>query len=378
MVPSIISRHVACPTLRMAREQALELMLGFAERTGLISDRPPDRYLWTDAFAAANFLGLGRTDLATALVDQVHAVLGRHRDDDSRRGPISGLSDVEAETHPTAGGLRIGKRLPERGSAEPIDERAEWDRDGQYFHYLSRWMHALDLLARRTGDVRHARWARELAAATHRAFVRDGRLAWKLSIDLTRPLVTAMGQHDPLDGYVTCLQLTATAAALGNRDPPHLDEAADDFGAMIPAGAGLATADPLGIGGLLTDAWRIEQLRRVDRPGSPRLEKLGEEVVAAAASGLERYAGSGELEAAASWRLAFRELGLAIGLARAEQLGDARLEAFAELRTIINRFWALPEHQARAGWRDHRNINEVMLATSLAPGGYLTLVDPAG
>jgi hypothetical protein len=41
------------------------------------------------------------------------------------------------------GGLRIGKPLKERGANEPIDESLEWDRDGQYFHYLTKWMHAL-------------------------------------------------------------------------------------------------------------------------------------------------------------------------------------------------------------------------------------------
>ena len=55
----------------------------FAERTGLISDLPPKRYLWTDAFAVCNFLGLAQatgeeryTALALRLIDQVHQVLG--------------------------------------------------------------------------------------------------------------------------------------------------------------------------------------------------------------------------------------------------------------------------------------------------------------
>ncbi len=26
---------------------------------------------------------------------------------------------------------------------------------------------------------------------------------WKMSIDLKRPLIPSMGQHDPLDGYIT-------------------------------------------------------------------------------------------------------------------------------------------------------------------------------
>src|SRR5437867_9776137 len=51
--------------------KAAELMLRFAERSGLAGDGPARRYLWTDAFAVCNFLSLGRitgedryTDLA--------------------------------------------------------------------------------------------------------------------------------------------------------------------------------------------------------------------------------------------------------------------------------------------------------------------------
>ena len=199
---------------------AKALMAAFAERTGLVSTRPPQRYLWTDSFAVCNYLALaGRTgedafvDLAVRLVDQVHQVLGRFREDDGRQGWISGLDEHEGELHPTRGGLRIGKKLPERGPDDPFDERLEWERDGQYFHYLTRWMHALDQVARATGDLRYHRWACELASTAHRAFVYgaplsgSGRTVWKMSTDLSRPLVTSMGQHDPLDGFVTCAQL---------------------------------------------------------------------------------------------------------------------------------------------------------------------------
>ena len=79
-------------------------MRGFAERTGLTSDRPERRYLWTDAFAVCNFLDLARrtgdrshADLALRLVDRVHHVLGRHRADDARTGWISGLGEREGE-----------------------------------------------------------------------------------------------------------------------------------------------------------------------------------------------------------------------------------------------------------------------------------------
>ena len=104
-------------------------MLDFARLTGLEPARAPSkRYLWTDAFAVCNFLGLfgGEhdkkfLDMGLSLVDRVHRTLGRHRADDLRRGWISGLGEKEGERHPTRGGLRIGKaaeRTPGRRARE--------------------------------------------------------------------------------------------------------------------------------------------------------------------------------------------------------------------------------------------------------------------
>ncbi|MBF8293014.1 MAG: hypothetical protein HW392_1841, partial [Steroidobacteraceae bacterium] len=174
----------------------------FAVTTGLTGPAPPRRYLWTDAFAVCNFLGLHREsgnghdlDLALRLVDQVHHVLGRHRQDDSRQGWISGLAEEEGERHPTRGGLRIGKELPERRADQPFDPRAEWDRDGQYFHYLTQWMHALHRVAVEMGRPVFHQWAVELAQTAHARFTRPDspggqqRMVWKMSVDLDRVLV---------------------------------------------------------------------------------------------------------------------------------------------------------------------------------------------
>jgi hypothetical protein len=343
---------------------AAELMASFAERTGVTGERTQRRYLWTDAFAVCNFLGLGETDRALALIDRVHHALGRHRSDDSRRGWISGASDADGEAHPTAGGLRIGKPLPEAAAGEPADDRLEWDRDGQYFHYLTKWMHALDRAARTTRDVRLLRWSRELADTAHRHFVYalrgTRRMYWKMSIDLTRPLVASMGHHDPLDGYVTCLELDATGRQLGASEP-DLSAAIASFDDMVEPRT-LATADPLGIGGLLVDAYRLAHLDRTH----PLIEVL----IASAAAGLGRYVEQPDLRASANHRLAFRELGLAIGLAAADAI-DAPLSRFARLRSSIHTFWLAAEHRRSRAYRDHEDINDVMLATSLAPSGFL-------
>ncbi len=383
---------------------AERLMTSFTERTGIVGDRPPRRYLWTDSFAVCNFLGLehatgqGRYhELALRLVDQVHHTLGQHRPDDTRTGWLSGLGAQEGEAHPTRGGLRIGKPLPERRPGEPVVERLEWDRDGQYFHYATRWMHALDQLTRATRQPMFNAWARELADVAHRAFTYRGntrlRMYWKMSIDLSRPLVASTGQHDPLDGFVTCTELEATARSIDtSAAAPSLTRATADFRSMIDLGA-LATADPLGLGGLLVDAFRVMQLAEEGAlsKGNELLHGLFE----AALVGLRQYVRQSDLRLSADRRLAFRELGLAIGLAavglmdrkddrEAGQLARssevagqiASLTRYVPLRTEIESFWSRPEHRQTEGWLEHEDINEVMLATSLAPEGFL-LIRPA-
>jgi len=158
---------------------AAKLMSEFAETTGLspASDMQR-RYLWTDAFAVCNFLGLYQEtnddtfrSLSLLLVDQVHRILGRHRDDDRRKGWISGLDEREGALHPTIGGLRIGKEMNERGPDDPFDDRVEWDRDGQYFHYLTKWMHALNRVSSVTGNPTYRRWAIELSKTAYARFI---------------------------------------------------------------------------------------------------------------------------------------------------------------------------------------------------------------
>jgi hypothetical protein len=383
-------------------QQAIELMEGFVERTGITSERPQQRYLWTDSFAVCNFLGLRQATgderyerLALRVVDRVHHVLGRHRSDDRRVGWISGLGEREGEDHPTQGGLRIGKKLPERRPDDPFDDQLEWDRDGQYFHYLTRWMHALDLVARSTREPRFNGWARELAHEAHDAFsyVPPGggppRMYWKMSIDLSRPLVASMGQQDPLDGFVTLAQLRATAEALpAPRVGPRLGDDIVDFAGMTK-GRDWTTDDPLGLGGLLMDACLVQQL--TSQGALPKGELL-DELLTAALVGLSDYARQEELSRPASTRLAFRELGLAIGLQAAERMQRAldqerdgprsspearkRLEAlsaYAPLRARIETFWLEPDHRKAQSWTEHQDINEVMLASSLAPDGCLRL-----
>lgn len=381
---------------------ARSLMDEFSRLTGLSGDLPPRRYLWTDAFAVCNFIDLSDRahdknyiQRAMRLVDQVHFFLGRHREDDARSGWISGLDEKEGMLHPTKGGLRIGKELNERKPEEPFDERLEWDRDGQYYHYLTKWMHALNLMGRTTGDSKYIRWARELAKAAHAGFTHipsfggPQRMYWKMSIDLSYPLVSSMGQHDPLDGFVTYHQLQAAAAKTSEKSIlPDLNTEIADM-AIICEGKNWATGDPLGIGGLLTDAFKIAQLLST---GHFKQSELLETLLDSSLQGLGFYSGEHPLKLPAEHRLAFRELGLSVGLHAAQRLKDlvgrnssffdnldflhSRIEALMKYLPFteeIETFWLKPSSRETYTWTEHRDINMVMLATSLAPDGYLSI-----
>ncbi len=371
---------------------AAEIMQLFASATGLVGSEAPRRYLWTDAFAVCNLLGLWRTtgsseyrQMAVELVDQVHRVLGRHRPDDSRDGWISGLSEAEGERHPTRGGLRIGKPRRERRPGEPANPQAEWEQDGQYYHYLTKWMHALYRMAVEIGESTYHRWAVELAEAAHDAFVQsDSRgaptgMVWKMSIALDRVLVGSMGQHDPLDGLVVLRTL---------QDVSSRGEEAGDLSSEIEQLEALcrrmswATQDPLGAGGLLMDAHGLAQLVA---DGAEGLGDVLERVLDSAVVSVEASRQFETFSFPAARRLAFRELGLAIGLAAVERIEETLqaiggsggllsrvqdLRRHVPLKEEIEAFWSDPAHQSVTTWREHEDINRVMLATSLLPGGY--------
>jgi hypothetical protein len=335
---------------RFAR--AAEILDRFAASSGVTGAAPPRRYLWTDAFAVMTWIGLHeRTgeprylELAQRLIAQVHRVLG---------GAAPG------DPHPTARGVRIGKPLPERRPHEPYDPDLEWERDGQYYHYLTKWMHALQRAASPSGAEHYRRWAAELAQTAHRAFAypvgAPQRLYWKMSVDLSRPLVPSMGAHDPLDGLVEM-------AALGlERETQEL--------ARMCVGRDWTTDDALGAGGLLAIALRLAQL--VTR-GREDLRALLAQVLEDAASSVEASAPG--IGGAASRRLPFRELGLALGLHAVPPLKQyaevGRLERFLPLGAELEDFWLEAKHQAAPTWSGHGDINAVTLAACLLPQGTL-------
>jgi len=358
---------------------ARKLMDDFAQRTGLSGKggATKERYLWTDAFAVQTFFNLSRVcavdvyrGLALKLIDEVHQHLGRFHPLDIRKGWISGLSEEQGQKHPTAGGLRIGKKLAERKQNEPLNERLEWERDGQYFHYLTRWIQALLQAEQETNKKNYATEAAELLDAGRKFIDKTGsriRMYWKMSIDLSRPLINSMGAHDPLEGLICALSILERVPEKASRLQPIIQDLKD-----CCRGLNWSTTDPLGIGGLLLNINRVVaiDLKDDELPEYIRPEKLLTDCL----YGLEAYGQMHNPNLSARQRLAFRECGLSLGLRVLARLKEKpkesdlnlnKLDHFIYLADEIEEFWINPQNQNSSTWTEHLNINAVSLAASL-------------
>nr|VWO95320.1 Protein-L-isoaspartate O-methyltransferase (EC (L-isoaspartyl protein carboxyl methyltransferase) (Protein L-isoaspartyl methyltransferase) (Protein-beta-aspartate methyltransferase) (PIMT) [Ganoderma boninense] len=262
------------------------------------------RYLWTDAFGVLNLLTLGAlapsegarsayNTLAARLIVAVHNTLGRTRDDQHR---LPGASDE----HPMAGGLRIGKEAEEDSPAG--------DGDGQYHHYLTLWMFALNRMARASGERRYNDLAIELARAIHPAFVKDRdkprpRMCWKTSVDLQRAVVDSEGNLDPIDGYVVFSLLQRDNA----EDTRVLEREVGEYRKILETKWRRYTSDdPLDLGMTLWTAHWFS-----GRPGEEWATELSRRafVCLRALIDEEKY-----FDAPPRFRLAFRELGTCLGV----------------------------------------------------------------
>jgi hypothetical protein len=251
-------------------------------------------------------------------------------------------------------------------------------------------MHALNRLSTITGDFIYNQWAIELAKTAHNAFTftepfsQKKRMYWKMSIDLSRPLVPSMGQHDPLDGFITYNQLQATT--LEHQGSADLKAEIADI-SIICKGIDWATEDSLGLGSLLCNAYEVAQLIN-DRYWTQTSLLLN--LLQSSQVGLKSYLNSKPLRLSANSRLAFRELGLSLGLHGIEKLSNLNSEKpelfvdnpriyliidnlmrYVPLAKEIENFWLDPKNRQTNSWKEHLDINMVMLATSLIPSGYL-------
>lgn len=358
-------------------QKSQTIMDQFAMKPGLSYDshsqksHAPIHYLWTDAFAVCNYLGLYHQsakplflEQAVRMVEQVHYRLAKPRKDNNKTGWVNGFNE--------------GQFL-------------EWQED----HCLTKWMHALNCVSRDTGDSKYNRWALELAKTAFNAFVYQSasdlgkNMRWKISVDLSRPLVTLMGQQDPLDTLLTYQQLQTSAQRFSDI-PTALDlESEITEMSSICLGRSWTTHDALGIGGLLTNSYKLMQLIALNHlDETDRLEELLQDIEYS----LHTFIRHKPFNLLAEHRLAFRELGLAIGLQTISKMQDLlkqqpdcfkhpyllsglldKLSAYGPIHEIIEQFWLKPKHQCLDVWQNNADINNVMLATSLHPEGYLHL-----
>eukprot|EP00897_Mesotaenium_endlicherianum_P000453 jgi/Mesen1/10408/ME000081S09793 len=302
------------------------------------------RYLWTDAFGVCNYVTLFYEtgdplflQQAEVLVEEVHNVLGRDREGKARLGSAT-------DSEPLKGGLRIGK---------PGEEH----EDGQYFHYLTKWMFALATLSTATANPRYNELAIQLARSTFPHFVRvnvqsgSKRLVWKVSIDMKCTLVPSEGNLDPFDGYITFRILRAMARS---RDV-LADEIATLEAMVQKKYPRYGSSDPLDLGEAL---W----LAHFTADREPWSAHVGATSAWALGCLWERH----YFQALLSHRLAFRELGATLGV----QVHPLTRNSWARRGTrrgqggegVADGFWYGMLYE-----RD-RDITPVMFCASLLPG----------
>uniref|UniRef100_A0A093VLC0 Uncharacterized protein n=1 Tax=Talaromyces marneffei PM1 TaxID=1077442 RepID=A0A093VLC0_TALMA len=349
------------------------------------------RYLWTDAFGVVNFLtlhqehskiaaaagsasasgsspgpGINIADkyliLARRLVETVHDILGRTRDGKAR---LPGATDE----NPLGGGLRIGK----------LDETGV-DGDGQYHHYLTIWMFALNRMSLATGDPTYNRQAVALAQAIHpRFFVNRTstrpRMVWKMSMDLATPLVPSEGNLDPIDGYVVYRLLQASAMAIiscgsgnmGSDKGKVLDEEIADYKRVMERkGEHFVSADTLDLGMTL---WTCHWFSDREKWASKLAERCFQQIYELFE--IDRY-----LARNIKYRLAFREFGTCLGIG-CHYGKSADAERSIDLRTYsdsIIESWEPYMALSLRGYGDLladdlRPITRVMYSSALIPGG---------
>jgi hypothetical protein len=348
-----------------------------SDSPGLSDWRPPataeghkGRYLWTDGFAVANFLTLYQLtnddrylNFARSLVQTVHDVLGYTRGGQSR---LPGAT----ETYPLNGGLRIGKH-DEAGS----------DGDGQYFHYLTVWMFALNRMTHISGDVWYNEQAINMARAILPRFMYNAntprpRMYWKLTMDLSKPLVSSEGNLDPIDGYVMYKLLQETAANLDKTKEGVLEHEVALLKKIVDTKwKNYHSSDPLDLGMTL---WTIHWLG----PAQRAPEEWAVSLQKRAARCLEQLVRSGYFDPqikSPTRRLAFREFGTALGaqcLLSTEQ-EPTLISVLGDLSQHICKTWEevglvpVPTSQQKGRMAELMPITAVMYAAAVLPGSMM-------
>ncbi|KAK3062243.1 hypothetical protein LTS18_004536 [Coniosporium uncinatum] len=300
------------------------------------------RYLWTDAFAVLNFITLARETAnpiylshARTLVSTVHGILGRTRDGSTQ--------------------------LPGAAPSSPLEDEAGSDGDGQYHHYLTIWIFALNRLSVVAGESKFNAQAIELARVIHPRFVYDRnaarpRMYWKLSMDLSRPLVRSEGNLDPVDGYVVYSLLQETAG-----DESLKEEVGEYKRILETKWRRYGSDDPLDLGMTLWTAHWFEGR-----------EEWGTGLAERARRDLGALFDPGYFDMSIRRRLAFREFGTALGI-RVGTRGEEWESKAEKITNVWEEEGLVPEPTGdvrKNGMEKLLPISLVMYATALLPGAF--------
>ncbi|GLB43499.1 hypothetical protein LshimejAT787_1400110 [Lyophyllum shimeji] len=304
------------------------------------------RYLWTDAFGVVDFLtlyGLTGQDqfltFAHRLIETVHDVLGKTRDGSQR---LPGATD----DNPLGGGLRIGK-LEETGP----------DGDGQYHHYLTIWMFALNRYSIAAKDPHYNSLAIKCARAIHRKFVAGPRIYWKMAMDLSRPLVASQGNLDPFDGYVVFDILNQHKM----EGEEGLEQEIHNYKSLVDMlWTAYTSNDPLDLGMTLwTVQWKLE-------------EEWARHMKGRAMDALRQLEIQGEFENAVGFRLAFREFGTVMGVKCHDEFASQPFWGRRWINKVLYSWKVIgvvptPKPRIRTSLIP---ITEVMYSAALLPGAF--------
>lgn len=319
-----------------------------ADEAGLCADGKQRRYLWTDAFGVLAFVSIadlhekeGNADeankyrqAADTLIRTVHQCLGSPRSDK----PVDAMT--ASEDSPTGYvGLRIGKT----SSRKVTDYGMQYD--GQYWHYVDKWLLALARAGHVADGIR-------IAKSCFPAFFDtgydgtgwNGGIRWKLSVDASAPpsLEKAAASDDTL---VALIVFSILEAHRTSDDMPSLRDEIGQLRVALKGYRPRVTDDPLG--------WGLEAMYDQWLEGHPRQRALA------------------KLQSSAlhpsHLSLPFRLYGAMIGarVAGERVAPPGGVDRLVELSL---------QHEARAaarGHEEHSTINRVMLAMCLLCPGAL-------
>ena len=303
-------------------------------------DNGQRRYLWTDAFAVLNLVSLAEAcpsettkflGLANQLVDTVHDSLGK---------PRSALSQHAMQPDASSPSGYVGLRIGKVHSRVVTD--AGMSYDGQYWHYIDKWLLALIRLGRPQEAARVAK-----CVFGHFYDATGGGMRWKLSVDATAP--GPLQYQPPGDDTLTALIVFSLIEHHLRQEQCakySLQNEIDKLRQSLVGYKGRVTSDPLGWGlAAMYDQW-LERKRTTE---------------------LQLYA----KDALSTFHMSlpFRLYGALLGAKLCPKAVDEIAQELGPLVEMAVRYEE--SHIFQGTHEEHSSINRVMLATVLLTPGAL-------